>query len=76
MKHLGILKIIIETDEGSLLYAVLLFNEDTREGTLKFYNNGIEITDFDHEGTMQWADKIIALATAKCEEYNGTLWTF
>lgn len=78
MKHLGILKFFIETDENGQLYGVLLFDEDKRTGSLKYYNKGIEYndTDMEHAGTLEWAVKIIKLAEAKCIELSGTLTTF
>ncbi len=73
MNRLGTLKVIIETDEKSEIYGLLLFNEDTRQGSLLYFNKEEKITDFEHEGIREWALKVIQKAQAICKEYNGYL---
>ena len=64
MKNLGFKKFFIELGENSSLYGVLIFDEHIGrgEGTLFFYNCGVEIKDFEHKGTMEWAEDIIEIA--------------
>lgn len=78
MKHLGFVKFIIELSENSSLYGVLIFDENIGrgEGSLYFYNCGVQIKDFEHKGTLEWAEKIIEIAKNKCEELGGILFKY
>jgi hypothetical protein len=75
MYRLGQLKIIVETDERASNYGLLIFDEDKREGTLIYLYKGEVIHEqhFEHEGTRQWADKIIDKARSICESHKGKL---
>lgn len=78
MYRLGQLKIIVELNERAPNFGLLIFDEDKREGTLIYLNKGEVIPEqhFEHEGTRQWADKIVEKARAICESHNGKLNTY
>lgn len=80
MVFLDYKKFFIEVNQNSSNYGVLIFDEHIGrgEGLLKYYNAGLEYTDadFEHQGTREWAEEIIKLAKAKCEELGGVLFKY
>lgn len=64
-------KVIIQTCDTAQLFAILLVNEDSCTAGLEYFmvktDGGLTVQKlkgdyFDHEGTMEWAKNIKALA--------------
>jgi hypothetical protein len=76
LKFLGFKKIIIESNENSEMYAILCVNEHNQTARLDYFDKGIPVTDFDHDGTMMFCERMADLAKVKCSELNVQLITF
>ena len=80
MENLGRLKFIIYDTEEYIKaehYGLLIFNEITRKGELRIYNNFEEIKEVNYNPKKwDYINLIIRNARKKCEELNGQLWKY
>lgn len=76
-------KFIIENHENSSFFAILYiyYNNKRDRGFMKFYAvygepELHEVTDFEHLGTKEVAERLIEKARKVCEENGAVLWSY